>query len=105
MKVVGAHLSSYRISAFIIEPRLDTTLHQLHHNLVLSLDSIEFGTCTLASAIFTPDIRNEGHFHEIRTERSHDVDRATPRVEVEHHVRKEPVVVGADSLAEVGRAF
>ena len=65
------------------------------------LNRIEHGTRALTCKFSIPDIASVEHPAGRRRNRYHDVHREPPRVEVEHHVGKQPEVVGGDGLALV----
>src|SRR6267142_5766027 len=95
MEVVHAALVPRRVPAGPREARAHPALHAEDDVLVLHLDAVQVAAGTLPAQRRVGDQREVAHARPRRPERLHDVDRESPRVQVEHRGRAEPHPVRA----------
>src|SRR5688500_6873911 len=96
--MVGAYLAPFRIPAAIIEAGSHAALNGLDDFLVFHLDAMQIATGASISQLGLPHVRVKRNLGAAGPERRDDVERQSPRVEVQHQVREQPEVKGRYSL-------
>ncbi len=99
--MMRADLATSGIAAAIVEARADAALNRLDDFLVFHLDLVQVRAHALLAQRFVPYVRDERYSRARRTEWIHDVERKSPRVEVQHDVGEQPEIERSHSLAVV----
>src|SRR4051812_19424116 len=99
--MVCADLAAFRVAPAIIEAGAYSALHRLYHLFVFHLDAVESRSDAALAQRRIPHVRHERDFRPARALRRDDVERQSPRIEVEHDVGEQPEVKRADALARV----
>ncbi len=105
MEMMHALFPRGRIPAAIIHRRSHPALHQLNDPLVLIFDRVEQCTRTLARKLSIGHIAPVEHPGFGGGNGDDNVERKPPGIEVEHHVGKQPQVVGCNVFTSIRMTF
>src|SRR5579859_3886262 len=105
MEMMRSLLTRRRVTAAVVETRTHALHHRFDDHLVLTLHAVHgcIGTDAGTAPGRIPDIAQECNPSQIDAQWPHNVDRYSPRIEVEHRVGEEPEVICRDPLTVVRR--
>src|SRR6266446_6997386 len=104
MEMMRAGFARGRISPAGVEARFKSAMSGLDDGLILALDTIQSRARAAIELVGFPDVGEEIDLGQIDGNRPDDVDRQAPRIEVEHEVGEEPVVIRGNIPVVIRRA-
>lgn len=105
MKMMYPFFTSGGKSSGLVKGRIDAILNVFYHEFILPFHLFQFTASSFVHFSLVVDIADKRNLGAIKCNGFYDIDGKAPGIEIEHHIRENPVVIGGDVFPIIGMVF